>query len=116
MLCSAQTRNCWRLRSSTPPSRYIAWKGEEEKERDSSQINSYANRCNAEHLFSCAQQVFYADTLKFFLSLYGHKLPVLSLDISADSTLLASGSADKNVKIWGLDFGDCHKSFLAHTV
>ncbi len=23
-------------------------------------------------------------------------------------------SADKNVKLWGLDFGDCHKSFFAH--
>ena len=23
-------------------------------------------------------------------------------------------SADKNVKIWGLDFGDCHKSIFAH--
>jgi U3 small nucleolar RNA-associated protein 12 len=59
-------------------------------------------------------KVFFADTLKFFLSLYGHKLPVMSLDISSDSTMLISGSADKNVKIWGLDFGDCHKSLLAH--
>lgn len=55
------------------------------------------------------------DTLKFFLSLYGHKLPVLSMDISSDSTLLISGSADKNIKIWGLDFGDCHKSLFAHS-
>jgi WD40 repeat protein len=38
------------------------------------------------------------------------------MDISADSTLLATGSADKNLKLWGLDFGDCHKSFLAHVV
>ena len=52
--------------------------------------------------------------LKFFLSLYGHKLPVLTIDISSDSRLLASGSADKNVKIWGLDFGDCHRSLFAH--
>ena len=59
-------------------------------------------------------QVFFLDSLKFFLSLYGHKLPVLSMDISSDSTLLVSGSADKNIKIWGLDFGDCHKSLFAH--
>jgi WD40 repeat protein len=59
-------------------------------------------------------KIFFADTLKFFLSLYGHKLPVLSMDISSDSTLLVSGSADKNIKIWGLDFGDCHKSLFAH--
>jgi len=59
-------------------------------------------------------QVFFMDTLKFFLSLYGHKLPVLTMDISSDSTLLISGSADKNIKIWGLDFGDCHRSLFAH--
>jgi U3 small nucleolar RNA-associated protein 12 len=59
-------------------------------------------------------KVFYEDTMKFFLSLYGHKLPVLSLDMSDDSALMVTGSADKNVKIWGLDFGDCHKSLFAH--
>ncbi|KII95241.1 hypothetical protein PLICRDRAFT_34085 [Plicaturopsis crispa FD-325 SS-3] len=59
-------------------------------------------------------KVFYQDTLKFFLSLYGHKLPVLSMDISDDSKLIVTCSADKNVKIWGLDFGDCHKSIFAH--
>lgn len=36
------------------------------------------------------------------------------MDVSSDSTLLVSGSADKNMKIWGLDFGDCHKSLFAH--
>ncbi|KIK65368.1 hypothetical protein GYMLUDRAFT_70477 [Collybiopsis luxurians FD-317 M1] len=59
-------------------------------------------------------KVFYQDTLKFFLSLYGHKLPVLGMDISSDSKLIVTCSADKNVKIWGLDFGDCHKSIFAH--
>ena len=59
-------------------------------------------------------KVFFTDTLKFFLSLYGHKLPVLAMDITTDSTLIATGSADRNVKIWGLDFGDCHKSLFAH--
>lgn len=58
--------------------------------------------------------MFHAQTLKFFLSLYGHKLPVLSLDISSDNTLLVTASSDKNVKLWGLDFGDCHKSIFAH--
>lgn len=47
-------------------------------------------------------------------SRYGHKLPVTSLDVSTDNSLLASGSADKTVKIWGLDFGDCHRSLLGH--
>lgn len=59
-------------------------------------------------------KVFYFDSLKFFLNLYGHKLPVLSIDISFDSKLLISSSADKNIKIWGLDFGDCHKSIFGH--
>ncbi|KAF9919137.1 hypothetical protein BX616_001188 [Lobosporangium transversale] len=65
-------------------------------------------------LLDATVKVFYHDTLKFFLSLYGHKLPVLSMDISSDSNLLVTCSADKNVKLWGLDFGDCHKSLFAH--
>lgn len=36
------------------------------------------------------------------------------MDISSDSALIATGSADRNIKIWGLDFGDCHKSMFAH--
>ena len=60
-------------------------------------------------------KIIFEDTQKFFLSLYGHKMPVSSFDISSDGALLVSGSADKNVKIWGMDFGDCHKSFIAHT-
>ncbi|XP_061493848.1 WD repeat-containing protein 3 isoform X2 [Rhineura floridana] len=65
-------------------------------------------------LLDCTVKIFYADTLKFFLSLYGHKLPVLCMDISYDGALIATGSADRNVKIWGLDFGDCHRSLFAH--
>lgn len=60
-------------------------------------------------------QVLYLDTLSLFLSLYGHKLPVLTMDISSDSKLIITGSADKNIRIWGLDFGNCHKSIFAHT-
>ncbi|KAM6970210.1 WD repeat-containing protein 3 [Aplochiton taeniatus] len=71
-------------------------------------------RLIAVSLLDCTVKVFYTDTLKFFLSLYGHKLPVLCLDISHDSNLIATGSADRNVKIWGLDFGDCHRSMFAH--
>lgn len=91
-------------------------------------------RLLAVSLLDSTVKVFYADTLKFFLSLYGHKvrsltfphpwwftdgllsiqLPVLALDISSDSKLIVTCSADKNVKIWGLDFGDCHRSLFAH--
>lgn len=59
-------------------------------------------------------RVYYNDSNKFFINLYGHKLPVLCFDVSSDGNLLISGSADKNVKLWGMDFGDCHKSFFAH--
>ncbi|XP_044270413.1 WD repeat-containing protein 3 [Tribolium madens] len=65
-------------------------------------------------LLDTTVKIFFIDTLKFYLSLYGHKLPVLCLDISSDSALIATGSADRNVKIWGMDFGDCHKSIFAH--
>ena len=65
-------------------------------------------------LLDSTVKLFFNDTLKFSLSLYGHKLPVMGLDISADNTLLVSASADKTIKLWGLDFGDCHKSFRAH--
>lgn len=65
-------------------------------------------------LMDSTVKVYFLDSLKFFLSLYGHKLPVLCMDISSDGTLLVTGSGDKNLKIWGLDFGDCHKSIFAH--
>ena len=59
-------------------------------------------------------KVFFVDSLKLFLNLYGHKLPVLNMDISYDSKLIVTCSADKNVRLWGLDFGDCHRAFFAH--
>jgi U3 small nucleolar RNA-associated protein 12 len=73
-----------------------------------------SRRLLAVSLLDSTIKVFFEDSLKFFLSLFGHRLPVTSIDISADSTLIATASADKNVKIWGLDFGDCHKSLFAH--
>lgn len=65
-------------------------------------------------LLDLTVKIFFMDSFKFFLSLYGHKLPVLCLDICYDNTLIATGSADRNVKIWGMDFGDCHRSLFAH--
>jgi U3 small nucleolar RNA-associated protein 12 len=59
-------------------------------------------------------KVFFVDSLKLFLNLYGHKLPVLSMDISYDSKMIVTCSADKTARLWGLDFGDCHKALLAH--
>ena len=74
----------------------------------------HRRRATTVALLDSTVKVFHDDSLKFFLSLYGHKLPVMSMDISDDGALLATGSADKTVKIWGLDFGDCHRSLLAH--
>jgi U3 small nucleolar RNA-associated protein 12 len=65
-------------------------------------------------LLDSTVKVFFADSLKLFLNLYGHKLPVLSMDISYDSKLIITSSADKNIRIWGLDFGDCHKALFGH--
>ena len=59
-------------------------------------------------------KVFFDDTLKFFLNLYGHKLPALAVDASDDDAILASSGADKTIKIWGLDFGDTHRTLHGH--
>lgn len=75
---------------------------------------SFDARFIAISLLDSTVKVFFLDSLKFFLSLYGHKLPVNSIDISSDGNLIITGSSDKNIKIWGLDFGDCHKSIFGH--
>jgi U3 small nucleolar RNA-associated protein 12 len=72
------------------------------------------SRLLAVALLDSTVKVFFVDSLKLFLNLYGHKLPVLSMDISFDSKLIVTCSADKNIRLWGLDFGDCHKAFFAH--
>lgn len=68
----------------------------------------------AASLLDSTIKIYFSDSDRLFLSLYGHKLPALSFDISSDNTLLVSGSADKNVRIWGMDFGNCRKSIFAH--
>lgn len=65
-------------------------------------------------LLDSSVRLFHADTLAFALSLYGHRLPVLSIDFSDDGQLIVTGAADKNIKIWGATFGDCHASIFAH--
>ena len=59
-------------------------------------------------------KLYFFDTFKFFLSMYGHSLPALSVDFSSDGVLLASAGGDKNLRIWGTEFGDCHRSLRAH--
>lgn len=60
-------------------------------------------------------RAYFLDDLKPYLSFYGHNLPVMSMDVSSDGLMLATGSADKTVKLWGMDFGDCRRSLRAHT-
>jgi U3 small nucleolar RNA-associated protein 12 len=65
-------------------------------------------------LMDSTVRAFDLATLDPYMSFYGHKMPVLSLDVSSDGLLLATGSADKTIKLWGMDFGDCRRSLRAH--
>lgn len=65
-------------------------------------------------LLDSTVKVFFEDSLKFAFSIYGHSLPVLSMDCADDGSILATASTDKTIKIWGMDFGDCHRSVVAH--
>ena len=53
-------------------------------------------------LLDSTVKVFFVDSLKFFLSLYGHKLPVTAMDISSDSTLIVSILIIWNA-VWSFD-------------
>ena len=66
-------------------------------------------------LYDNTIKIYYFDTMKFHLSLYGHKMPVTQYDISSDGNLIVSGGLDKSIKIWGMDYGDCHKTLPAHS-
>ncbi|KNH05437.1 WD repeat-containing protein [Perkinsela sp. CCAP 1560/4] len=59
-------------------------------------------------------RLYFVDSFRQYLKLYGHAYPPLSVSISSDATLLVSGGMDKSVKIWGMDFGDIHRSIKAH--
>ena len=59
-------------------------------------------------------QLYHCDSHKHFLSLYGHKLPVMTVAFSDDSEILASAGADKSIKVWSPKFGNCLRSIRAH--
>nr|VVW87464.1 unnamed protein product [Nymphaea colorata] len=59
--------------------------------------------------------VQYADSNKNCLKLYGHKMPINSFDISSDDALLVSGSTDKDIRFWDMDFGHSIKTVFAHS-
>lgn len=45
----------------------------------------------------------------------GHKFAVLSVDISADGMLVASGSGDRSVRVWDVETGQNVREFTGHT-
>lgn len=47
--------------------------------------------------------------------MYGHTLPVNDFDISYDSSIIITASSDKTIRIWGLDYGDCHKRITTNS-
>lgn len=53
-----------------------------------------------------------AGTLALKVVLYGHSLPVRSMALSPDGLELLTCGADKVVKMWGTQFGECRKTFV----
>lgn len=59
--------------------------------------------------------VFSYPPMELKTCLYGHSLPARHLSISRDSKLLLTAGADKLIKIWGLEFGECRKTLLGNS-
>ncbi|PAA81786.1 hypothetical protein BOX15_Mlig034069g3 [Macrostomum lignano] len=59
-------------------------------------------------------RVLFTDSVRQFLHLHGHSQPASALAASSDSSLLASGSGDRTIRLWGLQFGDCQKILRGH--
>lgn len=66
-------------------------------------------------LMDSTVRAVFMDDFQPAMNFYGHKLPVMAMDVSSDGLILATGSADKTVKLWGIDFGDCRRSLRAHS-
>lgn len=45
----------------------------------------------------------------------GHQMPVVAMDYDATGTLVATGSADKTVRVWDIPRGHCTHSFREHS-
>lgn len=66
-------------------------------------------------LCSCLDNKIYQfryPSLELRVVLYGHSLPIRHFGISTDQKLLVSCGADKLIKIWGLEFGECRKTVV----
>lgn len=53
---------------------------------------------------------FENNEVKLKLTIYGHSLPVKHMNVTDDCKLLFTVGADKLIKVWGLDFGECRKT------
>ena len=58
--------------------------------------------------------IFNYPSLDLKITLYGHSLPVRAFSISKNNKTLISCSADKIIKIWGSDFGECRKTIIGN--
>jgi WD40 repeat protein len=56
--------------------------------------------------------IYNFDSLDLKLSLYGHSLPVRYFQFSPDSKALMSCGTDKVIKLWGIDYGECRKTYI----
>lgn len=60
-------------------------------------------------LYDNTVRIYFLDTLRFKLVLYGHSMPITSMAISSTAEKLVTCSLDKTIRIWGLNFGECQK-------
>lgn len=60
-------------------------------------------------LYDNTVRIYFLDSLRFKLVLYGHSMPITSMAISATAEKLVTCSLDKTIRIWGLNFGECQK-------
>lgn len=63
-------------------------------------------------LLNSKVHIYEMDGLKQRVSLYGHSLPVRWIAVSPDGLEVLTCGADKVVKMWGTQFGECRKSFV----
>lgn len=60
-------------------------------------------------LYDNTVRIYFLDTLRFKLVLYGHSMPITSMTLSSNAEKLVTCSLDKTIRIWGLNFGECQK-------
>ncbi|VDM20465.1 unnamed protein product, partial [Hydatigera taeniaeformis] len=105
------------IRSFSGPSLYL--KSNRPVQSVDDQVTSLAttpdNRLIAVAMVNLHVDIYFADSFKRVHSLYGISSPVTCMDVSEDSRLLLTGSGDKTVRLWELQFGNCLRRFIQHT-